>query len=573
MERVSEDQFDAIVVGTGFGGGASARRLAQRGLKVLILERGRRYPPGSFPRNPHGLARNVWDPKAGLYGMFDLWSFRTLDALVASGVGGGSLIYANVLLRKESEWFVQNGADGEDWPVTREELDQHYDFIEQELAAQAYPFNLEPYNRSNKTALLKKAAETLQQEWFLPKLAVVFGNPGDPPTPGVPIAEPVPSLHGRTRLTCMLCGECDIGCNVGAKSTTDHTLISRAVADGAELRHLAEVRMIRPAGSGDGYEVGYVDLRDAAKGDRPVDAAPLVRLRAKLVVVAAGTLGSTLLLLRNRRNLPNLSPALGTRFSGNGDLLAFINGHSDPAAPNSFVDASYGPVITSTIAVPDTLNGGEGRGFFIQDGGLPVFGGWLVEATTLPPFLRRLLKMGWHYLRGLLGWKPDGNLSEELGTALGRGTGHRWSLPILGMGRDVAGGRMALRDGFLDIDWPALPSRSYFNRVRSLMRLIAKAARGRLASNPLWFLRRTITVHPLGGCPMGRNPQTGVVDGYGEVFGHPGLVVADGSVMPGPVGANPSLTIAALADRFASAAADRLEQAQGATDRTKEQAS
>ena len=548
--------FDAIVIGTGFGGGAAARRLSAQGLRVLILERGRLYPPGSFPRSPDALSGNVWDPSAGHYGMFDLWSFRTLDALVSSGVGGGSLIYANVLLRKEASWFVQNGADGEHWPVTRADLDPHYDIMEKELAAQQYPFDQAPYDRTTKTSMFHAAAQKLQLDWMLPKLAVVFGNPGQPAAPGVPIVEDTPNLHGRPRVTCMLCGECDIGCNFGAKSTTDLTLLSRAVADGAKLQHLAEACEIRPLPEG-GYEVGFLDYSQREADGAAAHDEPLVRVRAPIVVVAAGTLGSTYLLLRNRANLPNLSAALGTRFSGNGDLLAFIEGKSEAGRPGSFIDAAGGPVITSAIAVPDRLNGGVGRGFYIQEGGLPIFASWLVEATGALAYLKRLWFFVRRYLRGLLRLSTDSNLSAELGAAVGAGAPRKWVLPILGMGRDVAGGRMDLSGKWLDVDWPARPSRRYFETLRGRMRDIAAACGGRLRDNPMWLLRRTITVHPLGGCPMGRDASTGVVDSWGEVFGHPGLIVADGSVMPGPVGANPSLTIAALADRFASAAARR----------------
>src|SRR5262249_55844777 len=114
------------------------------------------------------------------------------------------------------------------------------------------------------------------------------------------------------------------------------------------------------------------------------------------------------------------------------------------------------------------------------------------------------------------------------------------------MGRDIPNGRMTLdRDGLLENDWTTAASWAYFNRVRDVMRQMANVwGAERFADNPLWYLRRVITVHPLGGCPMGRSPDEGVVDPFGEVFGHTGLYVADGSVLPGPVGANPSLTIA-----------------------------
>src|SRR5690349_4193707 len=108
---------NAVVIGSGFGGAVAAWRLAHEGLSVVVLERGKLYPRGSFPRTPYKMARNFWDPSEGLYGLFDIWSFRSLESVVASGVGGGSLIYANVLLRKDENWFVTNAQDGEDWPV------------------------------------------------------------------------------------------------------------------------------------------------------------------------------------------------------------------------------------------------------------------------------------------------------------------------------------------------------------------------------------------------------------------------------------------------------------------------
>ena len=125
-------------------------------------------------------------------------------------------------------------------------------------------------------------------------------------------------------------------------------------------------------------------------------------------------------------------------------------------------------------------------------------------------------------------------------------------LPLLGMGRDVPEGRMHLRDGLLDVDWSKDgASKPYFEKLRDTMHALADELGGRFQDNPLWWLSKVITVHALGGCPMGRDPSEGVVDNWGRVFGVPGLYVADGSVMPGPVGPNPSLTIAALADRFA----------------------
>src|SRR5690242_14799485 len=124
--------WDAVVVGSGFGGSTVAYRLAEAGLSVCLLERGKAYPPGSFPRSPLGIRRNFWDPSAGDYGMFNVWSFRGIEGLVSSGLGGGSLIYANVLLRKDPKWFIRQDHGGayEYWPVTYDDLVPHYEHVE-----------------------------------------------------------------------------------------------------------------------------------------------------------------------------------------------------------------------------------------------------------------------------------------------------------------------------------------------------------------------------------------------------------------------------------------------------------
>src|SRR5262249_42932823 len=162
----------------------------------------------SFPRIPREMSRNFWDPSAGLHGMFDIWSFKDIEAIVSSALGGGSIIYANVLIRKDREWFSE--ADGTIWPVTRDDLDPHYSAVEQILKPQVYPFEHAPYSGTSKTIAMQKAGAALNVDWQLPNLAISFRNPGQEPVPGVPIDEG-PNLHQRQRYTCRLCGECDIG--------------------------------------------------------------------------------------------------------------------------------------------------------------------------------------------------------------------------------------------------------------------------------------------------------------------------------------------------------------------------
>jgi cholesterol oxidase len=557
---VSDSHFDAVVVGSGFGGSVSAYRLAEAGRSVCVLERGKPYPPGSFPRSPRALSQAFWDPSEGLYGMFNLWSFRGIGALVSSGLGGGSLIYANVLLRKDERWFVQEDLAGggyEHWPVSRGDLDPHYDRAERMLNAQRYPFDHPPFDGTPKTAAFQEAADKLGREFLLPPLAVTFANDGEAPVPGEPIREEHPNLHGRTRYTCRLVGECDIGCNYGSKNTLDYNYLSAAKRLGADLRTRCEVRSFAPR-EGGGYVVRFVEHDPADEGRKIDTHASSVRPEREVtcdrLVLSAGTLGSTYLLLRNRDAFPGLSRQLGTRFGGNGDLLTFALKARHPDGSPRILDPGYGPVITSAIRMPDALDGGEGRGFYVEDAGYPEFLSWVIHATQGPGALWRWRRVAARILLSLLRRQPEVDLSAEVASLLSDTGVSAGSLPLLGMGRDIPDGRMTLTDGKLDVDWVKGKSGPFFDRLGNFSRDIADALGAKFERNPSWYLGRVITVHALGGCPMGRTPEEGVVDEWGEVFGYPGFTIADGSVMPGPVGPNPSLTIAALADRFADRA-------------------
>jgi cholesterol oxidase len=293
--------FDAIVVGSGFGGSVMAYRLANAGLRVCVLERGKSYPPGSFPRTPREFSRNFWDPSEGLLGLFDIWSFRGAEAVVSSGLGGGSLIYANVLIRKPAQWFVdRDPRTGTDvaWPIAREDLEPHYEQVERILNGQQFPLGVAPAYQIPKTRALQAAAQRLRLPWYLPKLAVTFANENEAPQPGIPIREAYPNYHLAQRSTCRLCGECDIGCNYGSKNTLDFNYLSLALLKGASIRPLHEVRAFRPCGN-DGYEVSFVTRTASQEGAKATaDSLPLHTLTTNLLVLSAGTLGTTYLLLR-----------------------------------------------------------------------------------------------------------------------------------------------------------------------------------------------------------------------------------------------------------------------------------
>jgi cholesterol oxidase len=553
------EHFDCIVVGSGFGGSVTAQRLADADRSVLVLERGKAYPPGSFPRSPIGFKSNFWDPSEGLQGLFDLWSFSGLDALISSGLGGGSLIYANVLLRKDERWFVESGPGGESWPIKRDDLETHYDRAEKMLGGQLYPLEHPPYDRTPKTLAFKAAAEERGMDWRRVPLAVTFGNPGETPVPGEPIKEELPNLHGRTRYTCRLVGECDVGCNYGSKNSLDYTYLTAAKHAGAEIRTRCDVREFEPR-EGGGWTVHYIEHTDENEG-RKTDtrALPRVTVTADHLVLSAGTLATPYLLMRNRAALPGLSARLGDGFSGNGDLLTFAvrctqTGMDGRRAPRR-IDPAFGPVITSAARIGDELDGdgSRGRGMYIEDAGYPEFVSWMLQVADTPSLIAKALPVLVHLVRSQIGHGNE-DLSAEASQLLGECRLSSGVLPLLIMGRDVPDGRMSLDGDRLEVDWRKdNGSHEYFERARALANRLSDTLGGSFLDNPIWLANRVITVHPLGGCRMGRTDAEGVVNPYGNVFNHPGLHVADGSVMPGPVGPNPSLTIAALADRFADA--------------------
>jgi cholesterol oxidase len=534
-----EGHFDVIVVGSGFGGAVMTYRLAEAGMSVCLLERGRAYPPGSFPRSPWEMGRNFWDPSEGLHGLFDVWSFRGLGGIVASGLGGGSLLWSNVVLRKDRSTFVQE--EGEYWPLNYDDLVPHYERHEAIMKATPYPFDRPPYDRTYKTKAMEYASGQVGLEWFLPPLAVTF-DPGDGrPVPGEPIVGEE-NLHGRTRLTCLLCGECNIGCNYGAKNTLDYNYLSLAkLRHGADIRTGCEVKTFA-AHEGGGYAVNFVDHGSGGRAHL---------LTAERLVLSAGSFGTTYLLLKNRAAFPQLSPRLGTQFCGNGDLLTLALKSRQNDGPR-IVDPGYGPVITSTVRMKDAAEGGPGRAFYIQDGGHPQTVNWIIEASYQLNVIRKGIRLAIRLVRKWLRIDRRSDIGREIAGFFSPADLSGSSMPLFSMGRDTPDGKMTLtNDGYLDVDWNKKSSTPFFDELRRTARQMTDALDAKFLDNPPWHLSRVVTVHPLGGCPMGLDERQGVVDSYGRVFGHPNLVIADGSILPGPVGPNPSTTIAAVAHRAA----------------------
>jgi cholesterol oxidase len=507
--------YDVVVVGSGFGGGIAACRLAEAGQRVCVLERGRRFGRDDFPDHPLQAPEMLWHEKANPRGLFDVRLMRDVSVITAAGVGGGSLVYANVQLRAPHDVFERG------WPaaITGDELNPWYTLTEDALQPQATP----PEPALPKVAAFAAAGRRAGRQAEPLPIAVHFGEPRQHPFSGVP------------QEGCQNLARCDLGCPVHAKNTVDITYVARAEAHGAEVRPLHLVTGIEPPPRpGERWRIAFRDLESGGSG----------AVEAPTVVLAAGTLGSPRLLLTNRRRLRELSPALGTRFSGNGDALGIA---FDPSAPDvQGAGNDYGPVMTSRLDYTDE------RGLMVADGGLPANFDVLLDVARRVNVIRGWRRWLMHARDALvhLGWSDQAMHPRELRLAEGRPDTD--SLIFLMIGRDAADGQMRLTRLFrrFDIRWSKAGSAQLFADLERTAKELAAGAEATpfyaLDGGPL---SKFTTVHPLGGCPMAEDSAHGVVDDAGRVYGYPGLHVLDGSIVPTALGVNPSKTIAALAER------------------------
>ena len=511
--------FDAIVIGSGFGGAVTSCRLAEAGYRVLVLERGRRWSPDTFPRKPEDPW--VFDPRQPqrLNGWFDFRMFRHMTVVQGAGVGGGSLVYANISIPAKPATFAAG------WPaeITFAELTPHYATVGAMLNVKKVP----PAQWPERTRLMKDAATAAGfADKFEPlELAVSFDEQwtyqqADPHN--VAKTKTFVNAQGKQQGTCVHLGNCDIGCDVNARNTLDLNYLAAAENKGAEVRPLHVVTAIEAAGTD--YKVSFNRLQNGG--------AVAGSATSRLVIVAAGSLGSTELLLRckAKQTLPAISARLGHGWSSNGDFLT-------PAIhPFRKVDPTHGPTITSAINLLD--HGAEGQDVFIEDGGFPEFArlAWLRQSMHPPadPLGRAVLES----LRPLL---SDNALTDHV-------------MPWFAQARDAADGRLFLNHDHLDLAWDITASKPTIDAVVHMHQHLARLTQGMALTPVTWTMSHDlITPHPLGGCNMAASAATGVVDHRGEVFGYRNLFVADGAIVPKAIGLNPSRTIAALAERIAAA--------------------
>jgi len=521
-----QDRYDCIVVGSGFGGSVLACRLAQAGRKVLVLERGRRWQVEDYP----SVSQDNWlwdqDEPEKQNGWIDLRIFKKMAVAQGAGVGGGSLIYANISIEAEPEAIDNGWPEGIDFAT----LKPFYDKAGEMLSVKQLPDT----QLTERFKLVRDSAIATENEARFRKLelAVTFDpewNYGleDPHNPSH--SKRFTNAQGVEQGTCIHCGNCDIGCEVQAKNTLDLNYLAAAEKAGAEIRPLHFVNRIEP--QSDGYRVTFDRLEDGARIPGSV--------AAEEVYLAAGSLGSSELLLRNRdeyKTLPNVSQKLGHGWSSNGDFL------TPTIYADKTISPTRGPTITAAVSFLDGIK--NGNRFFVQDGGFPdLMGNALEEIAEKKGLFYKVLSL---FSKSIFDEVRDRDPMQCI-------------MPWFGQGVDAADGQFVLsRKWFwpwqkeLNLKWDPDKSEAVVQALIDMHKEFSDATGGVPIVPPSWtLLSYLITPHPLGGCAMADTPQEGVVDHKGEVFGHPGLYVVDGAVFPRAVGLNPSRTIAAIAEYIA----------------------
>ena len=556
MRRLSKSvadlklRYDVVVVGSGYGGGVAASRLARAGKKVAVLERGQEFAIGDFPdrmieaQEQFQVSRDGKRVSGSPTGLYDLRLGKDIHVFVGCGLGGGSLVNANVSLPPDPRVW--------DDPVWPPELAA--DQSRQEGFARATEvLRPVPYEGPElaKLKALGVSGNALRKDVVRPPINVTLKKEVN--------------YAGVEQPACTLCGDCCSGCNVGAKNTVQVTYLADAFHHGAEI--FTEMRVTHVRQERGRWRVFFEPLGH----DREKFAAADQSITAEVVVLAAGTLGSTEILLRSRAEGLAVSDQVGERFTGNGDVLAFafnndvpVNGVGVGAPPVADIDP-VGPCISGLIDLRDTAKLEDGM--VIEEGSLP---------SALAPILPALFtfgadKFGDDTDRGVLDFLAErARRRQSLLLGAYQGAVNRTQTYLV-MSHDDGKGRISLDEERLKLSWPKVAQQEVFERVDRNLRKATQATGGNYTRNPLTETilgNNLITVHPLGGCVMGRDRGSGVVSHKCQVFdGRPeapadavltGLYVCDGSVIPRPLGVNPLLTITALAERaMIHLAADR----------------
>ncbi|MFJ8280931.1 GMC oxidoreductase [Streptomyces griseoviridis] len=532
--------YDVIVVGSGFGGSVTALRLTEKGYRVGVLEAGRRFTRESLPKNSWDLRNYLWAPKLGMYGIQRIHLLGNVMVLAGAGVGGGSLNYANTLYEPPKPFFDDpQWRDITDW---HEELTPYYDQARRMLGVRLNP------TMTPSDVHLKAAAQRMGvgDTFHMAPVGVFFGDGQDAGgSPGVRPGERVPDPYfggaGPDRTACTECGECMTGCRHGAKNTLNENYLHLAEKAGAVVHPMTTVVSVTDDSRG-GYAVATLptDGRRRARGRT---------LTARRVVLAAGTYGTQTLLHRMKAGgqLPYLSNKLGELTRTNSEAL--VGAQTDDrryrrATGQAKVDFTRGVAITSSIH-PDAdthiepVRYGKGSNSM---GGLSILQvpyvegssrvlAWLRESVRHPLLvLRSLSNRRWseRTIIGLVMQSLDNSLTTYLKPD--------------GVGK----GLLTARQGH------GAPNPKQIRAASEGAAAIAAEINGFAGSNVGELMGTPLTAHFLGGCPIGASRESGVIDPYHRLYGHPGISVVDGSAVSANLGVNPSLTITAQAERAMS---------------------
>ncbi|HSR66311.1 MAG TPA: alpha/beta fold hydrolase [Acidobacteriota bacterium] len=544
-----QPHYEVVVIGSGYGGGIAASRFARAKRQVCVLERGKELQPGEYPdTGPEMAAETQIDlPDAHLgsrTGLYDVRVNDDINVFMGCGLGGTSLVNANVSLEAVREVW-----EDPVWPQgVRDDIDtrieQGYRRARAMLKPQAYPGD-----DLKKLQALQDSAEGMGvgDRFYRPPINVTF--------------EDGFNHVGVEQQECERCGDCMSGCNYSAKNTTLMNYLPDAFNHGAKIFCQVSVRRLERRDDGT-WEVHFQPLEIG----REAFQAPTMAITADIVVLGAGSLGSTEILLRSKAEGLSLSDQVGKRFTGNGDALGFAYnndqpidavgfGHRDPAGREH-----VGPTITGII---DLRNKDK-----LEDE-------IVIEEGSLAGGVANLLPVGLSAAAAVFGKDTDAGdffaeKRREWESVL-RGPYHgatRNTQAFLVMAHDDGMGEMRLEDDRLRIHWPGVGSQPIFKTINETLHEATRPLGGTYVRNPTWsrlFGHDLVTVHPLGGCAMAERAEDGVVNHKGQVFSSPAgqqvydnLYVTDGAVVPRTLGVNPLLTISALAERAcAVAAADR----------------
>jgi cholesterol oxidase len=522
MEHQGNFDYDYIVIGSGFGGSVSALRLGEKGYKVAVLEKGKRYRTEDFPRTNWNLRKSMWMPQFGLYGIFALTFLRHVFVLHGAGVGGGSLNYCNQLLVPPDEVFQKLEWGSGDWKA---KLAPFY-----EVARRMLGVNPSPRVGKADEILAEVGREIRGEDTFhINDVGVFFGEPDKT------VPDPYFNGDGPKRTGCTFCGACIVGCRVGGKNTLDKNYLYLAENKyGVAIVPETEVTGVRPLD--EGYEVIAVKSTGLRRNKRIY--------RANSVVFSGGVMGSVKLLLKCKAEglLPNLSDQLGNFVRTNSETLVGVTARDRKADYSDQLSITSGiyPDENTHVEVVRFNKGSDALWFLstlLTDGGGRV--------PRCMRFLGNVLRHPWEFLKSLLpfGWAARSSIllvMQTIESYLRFGYGRRWwRLGKRSMNSALAPGAEKIT--------------SYIPVANEIARRMGERINGRpMSSWPEVVFNIPMTAHILGGAVMGEHPEKGVVNFNGEVHGYPNLYVVDGSNVPVNLGVNPSLTITAIAEYIMS---------------------